>query len=77
MFGLISGLVDTVVGETEKIIDNPVKYAVDTATRPLKDTVEILEGLTEGELRTKAIARLGADAVVGLGSAELIDLMVD
>jgi hypothetical protein len=33
------------------------------ALSPVVDGLDILDGLTEGEIRTKAIARLGADAV--------------
>ncbi len=44
---------------------------------PLDDAIEILEGLTEGELRERAILRLGADAIVGLGTSEIIDLLAE
>ena len=46
---------------------------VDIATKPLRDAVDIVDGLTEGELRTKAIASLGADVVAGMAVSELID----
>jgi len=53
------------------------RKVVDSALAPVRDGAEILEGLTEGELREKATARFGADVVVGLGAAELIDLLTD
>lgn len=46
---------------------------VDIATKPLRDAVEIIDGLTEGELRTKAIASLGADVVAGMAVSELVE----
>lgn len=46
---------------------------IDIATQPIRDAVEILDGLSEGELRKKAIVRLGADVVAGMGASELIE----
>lgn len=45
----------------------------DIVTKPLRDGLEIVDGLTEGELRTKAIASLGADVVAGMAVSELIE----
>jgi transposase len=50
---------------------------LNAVTSPITDTLDVLEGLTEGEIRTKAIARLGADAVAGMATAELIDLLLE
>lgn len=44
---------------------------------PLDDAIEILSGLSEGELREKAILRLGAGAIVGLGTDEIIELLAE
>lgn len=44
---------------------------------PLDDAIEILNGLSEGELREKAILRLGVDAIVGLGTSEIIELLAE
>ena len=49
----------------------------DAVTQPLRDTVDVLDGLTEGEIRTRAIARLGVDAIVGLTAAEIINKMAE
>jgi len=46
---------------------------VDIATKPLRDAIEIVDGLTEGELRTKAIVSLGADVVAGMAVSELVE----
>jgi len=46
---------------------------IDITTKPLRDAINIVDGLTEGELRTKAIASLGADVVAGMTVSELID----
>lgn len=47
----------------------------DMATQPLRDAVDVLDGLTEGEIRTKAAMRLGADVVAGMVTSEIIDLL--
>ena len=44
---------------------------------PLDDAIEILSGLSEGELRERAILRLGADAIVGLGTSEIVELLAE
>lgn len=46
---------------------------IDIALQPLRDAAEVVSGLTEGELRVKAAARLGVDVVAGMGTAELIE----
>lgn len=48
---------------------------IDIITSPLDDVIDILNGLSEGELREKAILRLGIDAIVGLGTTEIIELL--
>lgn len=50
---------------------------IDIALSPLDDAIEILEGLTEGELRERAILRLGASAIVGLDASEIIELLAE
>ena len=50
---------------------------VDIALAPVKDGLDVLEGLTEGELRVKAAARVGADVAAGMAIGELIDLLSD
>ncbi len=44
---------------------------------PLDDAIEILSGLSEGELRERAILRLGADAIIGLGTSEIVELLAE
>jgi hypothetical protein len=52
---------------------------IDIVAKPIEniieDTSDVLEGLSECEIRTKAISRLGATAIVGLTTAEIIDLL--
>ena len=52
-----------------------INFAVKTATQPIRDGLDILDGLSEGEIRVKAAARLGADVVAGMALSEIIDLM--
>lgn len=44
---------------------------------PLDDAIDILSGLSEGELREKAILRLGASAIIGLDTSEIIELLAE
>ena len=56
-----------------KLFDN----VVDSVTQPFEDAYDIVDGLTEGELREEAAARLGAQVVVGMTTAELIEWYKD
>lgn len=50
---------------------------VDITLQPVNDSLEILQGLTEGEIRAKAAARLGADVVAGMAVSEIIEYLLD
>ncbi len=41
------------------------------------DALDLLEGLTEGEIRAKAAARLGSSAIAGLATDEIIELLAE
>ena len=42
------------------------------ALQPVRDAIDALDGLTEGEIRVKAAARLGTDVVAGMALSEVI-----
>ena len=46
-----------------------------TVVQPAVDTLDVLEGLSEGELRERAIVRLGADVVAGMAVSEILDAL--
>ncbi len=46
---------------------------VDIALKPVRDGIDLFDGLTQGEIREKALISLGADVVAGMGTAELIE----
>jgi hypothetical protein len=50
-------------------------FIVDAVTAPLKDALDVFEGLTEGELRTRAALRLGTDVVAGMAVSEIIEAL--
>ena len=50
---------------------------VDIDTRPLRDAVDVLEGLTEGEIRTKAARRLGVDVVAGMTTGAVMAFLME
>jgi hypothetical protein len=52
-------------------------FIVDAVTAPIRDTLDVLDGLTEGELRTRAALRLGADVVAGMAVSEIIEALQD
>lgn len=56
----------------EDFIDNPLGTTVDIITQPVRDGLDIIDGLSEGELREQAIFRLGADVVAGMAISEII-----
>ena len=70
MFGLLDKVVDTV----EDFVDDPFETTIDIATQPIRDGIEVVEGLSEGELRTKAALRLGGDIDATMAVDELIDM---
>lgn len=70
---IIKGVSETV----SEFVEDPVGTTIRTATQPIRDGVEIIDGLTEGELRTKAAARLGADVVAGMAVNELVEWYQD
>lgn len=73
MFSLIGGLVGNSIKKVEDFVEDPVGTSVDIATKPIRDGLNIIDGLTEGEIRLKAIASLGADAVGDMALDELIE----
>ncbi len=61
----------------EDFIDDPIGTTVNTAIQPVRDTLSILEGLSEGEIRAKASLRLGTDVVAGMALSEVIEVLSD
>lgn len=70
MFGK---LLDSVVDSVSDFVDDPIGKSVDIVTQPVRDGLEIIDGLTEGELRSKAALRLGADVASGMALSELLE----
>lgn len=58
-------------------IEDPIETVIDEVTQPIRDGIEVFHGLTEGEIRMKATARLGADVVAGMAVGEIIDYLGD
>ncbi len=68
---MFRGLFDTL----EDFMDDPVGTSVDIATKPIRDGIDVLEGLSEGELRQKAALSLATDLAAGAALSELISLL--
>ncbi len=77
MFGIFDDAIDSVCNTVDDFMDDPIGTSVDMALSPVRDGLDVLEGLTEGELRVYAAARLGADVVAGMAVSEIIDALVD
>ena len=79
MFGFISDTIESTFNSASETIDDfiedPVGTSVDMALSPVHNTIDILEGLSEGELRAIAVARLGADVACGMALSEIIDTL--
>lgn len=61
------------IGNTvSEFVEDPIGKTVEVATQPIRDGLEIIDGLTEGELRYKATLRLGADVVSGMALGEIV-----
>jgi len=50
-------------------------FIINTALSPIRDAVDILDGLSDGELREKAAVRLGVDIVAGMTAGEILDYL--
>lgn len=61
----------------EDFIEDPIKTTIKTATQPISDACDVLEGLTEGELRERAALRLGVDIASGMALSEIINLLLE
>ena len=74
MFGkLIGGIIDTAVNTTAKAIQDPIGTVIDMKLGGVRAGLEVLDGLTEGELRLKAAASLGASFVEQASLEQLIE----
>ena len=75
MFDFFDDCLDAVVNKVDRFIEDPIGETVDTAVnsvvQPVVDTVDVAEGLLEGEVRTDAAARLAVDAAGGAVVNEL------
>jgi len=62
-------ILDTV----EDFVKDPIKTTVKVVTQPVRDWLDIIDWLTEWELRTKAIARLWTEVAMWMAASELIE----
>lgn len=47
----------------------------DMELQPVRDGIDVLDGLSEGEIKEKAALRLGADVVAGMTFAEVVEFL--
>lgn len=70
---MFSGLINGISNSVDDFIEDPLGKTVEMATQPIRDGLEIVDGLTEGELRYKAALRLGTDVASGMCASELLE----
>ena len=66
----------SIINTMGSIANAGVSAAINTVTAPVKmasNALDIIDGLTEGELRTKAIMSLGEEVALSMTQAELIE----
>ena len=74
MFGK---MFDSVVSTATDFVNDPAGTTLNIATQPVADALDLIDGLSEGELREKAALRLGTDIAGGMAVSELVDWYVD
>lgn len=70
---MIGNLFESIRSIIEALAESPVDKTVDIITKPGRDALEIIDGLTESEIRGRAIIFLGIDVVSGMGVSDLLD----
>ncbi|CAL9984508.1 hypothetical protein VPHK567_0277 [Vibrio phage K567] len=79
MFGFIGDAIDSAVDSVSNTVDDfvhdPVGTTVDMALSPVYNAADVLDGLTEGEIRVMAAAKLGADVAAGMAMSEIIEAL--
>lgn len=70
MFGK---MLDSVCNTVDNFVDDPIGATVDMALEPVRNAADVLEGLTEGEIRHVAALKLGADVVAGMALNEILE----
>lgn len=72
---MFSNLLNGVTNTVSNFVDDPIGTSVNIATQPIRDGIDVLDGLSEGELREKAAMRLATDIAAGSALSELISLL--
>ena len=73
MFGFLDDMADSVCNTVNDFVEDPIGETIHHVTAPIRNGIEIIDGLSEGELRTQAILALGLDIASGMSASELIE----
>lgn len=74
MFSLLGDAVNAVTSTVDDVIGLPIAK---TVARPVTCSLDILDGLTEFEIREKAILELGVEVAAMYTTSELITLLIE
>ena len=73
MFDFLDDIVDSVCDTVTDFVEDPIGETIHHVTAPIRNGMDIIDGLSEGELRTQAILALGLDIASGMATSELIE----
>lgn len=73
MFWFIDDAINYATNEVWEFVENPIKKTAQVVTQPVRDWLDIIDWLTEWEIREKAILRLWADVASWMAISELIE----
>lgn len=74
MFGGLLDIVEDLCDSVDEVTGIPIASIV---ALPLTSGLDLLDGLTEGELRVKAALVLGTSVVIGMTLAEVVDYLAE
>lgn len=72
MFGILLDIVEDVCEVVDDVVGIPIASIVAT---PVTSGLDLLDGLTEGEIRTKAALKLGVSVVAGMAIGEVVEYL--
>ncbi len=75
LFDTISDAVSGAADYAHRTVSDPVGAIERAVMQPVEDAIDVLDGLSEGELRTKAALRLGTDVVAGMTFSAVLEFL--
>lgn len=77
MFGVLGQLADAAADTVDRTVRDPLGTTVRAVTSPIRHGIDVLDGLTVGEIRATAALYLGADIAMGMATSEILEALAD